>query len=846
MMETPFVPDSTDMLRMVRAFCSVHVDNVKDEVGPNKPDAPFFERLASQDDIAYSDYLEIGERLHKYTNTQIPSIAHLAGYPADVNWVTAIHHIKMKGMEEKAKNSLADAWLEAKYKDDVNSVSADYLADNIVYLVQNMNVQAYAAGSMVRKWVDKVTDEIQQQSLIRLIYANQFMNEYNGRQYPRIQVRTAERNSAFYNTLKEILDPLRKTMRGLPFMYEGAPAYRISIMDEKTVIRTAMDGLHRLGYNVAELEQFLDNATEQEAFSASPVSATLVKNGVALSFPYDKEMVATVRSIPKRKWNNDSKCWMVPLSSIAQAIDRLESCGLPNSKELVSAINQIPETANYIRSHAERVALSGAADMTDEQRIQEIDSRLAEVFPPGHQLYPFQRVGVRFAELANGRCLIGDDMGIGKTIQALAYIALHPEHHPALVVCPANVKFNWLREVRKWLPSFDVGIVRSGIDPIMSHDITIINYDLVSKQKKKLAVWNYKTVVFDECHYLKNSKAARTIACKELAKSADSLLALSGTPISNKPIELFNVLNMINPSEWNFWEYAHKYCDAHETYFGLDTTGASNQQELHERLRDTMIRRLKKEVMEELPDKVRQTVELQPSETHMKVYRKERARWVSQYKALRAAGSLPAGFLLNMLTELRKQCGRIKAHYAVEWVKEYRAQNDKPLIVFAHHREVVQTIADGLNGEVPVVHRITGETPAEDRTDIVERFQNDEIDVLICSTIAAKEGLTLTQADTVLFVEREWVPAYEEQAEDRVNRIGQDNDTVWAVYLSIRDTVDARFAALVEGKRNLIKSIVDGGEVGTRNQIINELLQDMVQSGELPITMLQDLTGGTA
>jgi SNF2 family DNA or RNA helicase len=128
----------------------------------------------------------------------------------------------------------------------------------------------------------------------------------------------------------------------------------------------------------------------------------------------------------------------------------------------------------------------------------------------------------------------------------------------------------------------------------------------------------------------------------------------------------------------------------------------------------------------------------------------------------------------------------------------------------------------------------------------VERFQNDEIDVLICSTIAAKEGLTLTQADTVLFVEREWVPAYEEQAEDRVNRIGQDNDTVWAVYLSIRDTVDARFAALVEGKRRLIKSIVDGGEVGTRNQIINELLQDMVESGELPFTMLQDLTGGTA
>ena len=130
---------------------------------------------------------------------------------------------------------------------------------------------------------------------------------------------------------------------------------------------------------------------------------------------------------------------------------------------------------------------------------------------------------------------------------------------------------------------------------------------------------------------------------------------------------------------------------------------------------------------------------------------------------------------------------------------------------------------------------------AEDRADIVERFQNDEIDVLICSTIAAKEGLTLTQADTVLFVEREWVPAYEEQAEDRVNRIGQDSDTVWATYLSVAGTIDERFDRIVEQKREVVSAILDGGDMEERQGLALALLQDMIDAGELPADMLQDI-----
>ena len=180
-------------------------------------------------------------------------------------------------------------------------------------------------------------------------------------------------------------------MRGLPFMYEGAPAYRISIMDEKTVIRTAMDGLHRLGYNVAELEQFLDDAPEQEAFGATCVCYPS-QEWCGSQFPIRQadggdNQERTQAQVEQRQQVLDGS----PVS-IVHAIEKLESCGLPNSKELVSAIIRYLRL-NYIQGHAERVALSGAADMTDEQRQQEIDSRLAGGIPTRSSVVPIPESG---------------------------------------------------------------------------------------------------------------------------------------------------------------------------------------------------------------------------------------------------------------------------------------------------------------------------------------------------------------------------------------------------------------------------------------------------------------------
>ena len=168
---------------------------------------------------------------------------------------------------------------------------------------------------------------------------------------------------------------------------------------------------------------------------------------------------------------------------------------------------------------------------------------------------------------------------------------------------------------------------------------------------------------------------------------------------------------------------------------------------------------------------------------------------------------------------------------------------DKPVIIFAHHKDVVDSIIEELKGGLSI-GRITGDVSAEKRQQRVEAFQAGKIDVMVCSTVAAKEGLTLTAADTVVFVEREWTPAWEEQAEDRVNRIGQDAETVHAVYLSVAGTIDEKFNSVVEEKRAVIQSILDGGDVVERQGIAKALLQSMVDAGELPAELIRDLGVG--
>jgi SNF2 family DNA or RNA helicase len=248
---------------------------------------------------------------------------------------------------------------------------------------------------------------------------------------------------------------------------------------------------------------------------------------------------------------------------------------------------------------------------------------------------------------------------------------------------------------------------------------------------------------------------------------------------------------------------------------------------------------LKKEVMDELPDKIRQIVEVEPNPSELKEYQDVHQWWMDQYMMHYESGGFPPGFVLNMLTELRHHAGRMKISATADWVREYRDLTGKPIVVFAHHRDVIEMLSEEL--QEFNLGFITGEVSAEKRQVMVDQFQAGHLDVLICSTIAAKEGLTLTAADTVVFVEREWVPGWEEQAEDRVNRIGQDAETVHAIYLTVTGTIDTKFNSVIEQKREVVQAILDGGNITERSGIAKALLEEMVRAGDIPAETVRNL-----
>ena len=603
-----------------------------------------------------------------------------------------------------------------------------------------------------------------------------------------------------------------------------------SIKNDAQIIRKAVELLGTRNYDFSHL---LNNIVGKRNNDFNPCSVTTKRKNLILRWPFipDQDLRdgvrLIVRSIPNWKYLPDQKAWRIPIVHGHTLYNMLENTYPP----LANALKENPDIAEYIAGNVKRVSISQATELNDDM-VAELQARLFGVFPEGLGLYPFQYVGVAFAELAEGRCLIGDEMGIGKTIQAIAFAALHHKP-PFIVVCPSNVKYNWYNELQKWLPDKTAHVVNSGKEEIPLSDFIIINYELVleNKQLPRLLDMIPIGIIIDESHYLKNSKAKRTQATLRLAQLCDYVLCLSGTAISSRPVEFFNTLNLLSPDQFpNEWKYKMRYCDAWNNGFGWDFSGSSYTKELNEMIRDFTIRRLKSEVLPDLPPKTRTFLPVSKHHVDRTEYEQAMLDWNEQYDGYMNFGGMPKGFVLNMLTDLRHECGLMKVDFAASWIEDYRETTGKPIVVFCHHRDVLDNLKSTVEAKGLHTATISGDVPADERARIVTAFQEGHIPVLICNTIAAKEGITLTAADTVLFIEREWVPSYEEQAEDRVYRIGQDSDSVHAVYLSCIGTIDEHFDRIVEQKRTVVKAVLDGSTTEDgRQTLLNDLLDRLME-----------------
>ena len=645
-----------------------------------------------------------------------------------------------------------------------------------------------------------------------------------------------------------------------------------NVENNKSVIKQLCDTLDAIGrYDTSAIRDYAE-VYSTDAPSRSDCWTKVKRTRMYLNWPWINDpdlrddVRLAVKSISGSRWHNAEKSWSIPTPQATTLHGLLEDLYPP----LAEAIISNEDIKEAVVKSIERVKISGAKQL-DEAAQLDIDSRLAGKFPEGLDLYPFQKVAVAFAEMAGGRCLIGDEMGIGKTISAIGYSALHPEARPAIVVCPSNVKFNWKKELNKWLPTESVHVVvpsnsikagevkaianehgatekqmatkssaekflkTKGIDPkkyIPKSDFVIINYDMMEKFKDTLIDMSPKLIILDESHYIKNSGSTnkpvqRTVSTLEVCSYIEKVIALSGTAIASRPNEFFNTLNLLSPALFrSLWDFQQRYCDPYHNGFGWDFTGASHTKELNERTRDLCIRRLKSEVLPELPPKTRTFLPIVLDKVTRSPYDSAQDEWDKKIDSYYLNGQpIPKGTMLNMINDLRHMCGHIKVNYAVDWINQYREQTGKPIVVFTHHRDVLKRLAEKMNN----VRTISGDTPSHTRQEIVDDFQAGNIGVLICNTVAAKEGITLTRADTVLFLEREWTPTDEEQAEDRVYRIGQESQHVHAVYLSCEGTIDEHFDRVIESKRAVVKAVLDGGDVEQRKGLVAQLVKRLQQ-----------------
>jgi SWI/SNF-related matrix-associated actin-dependent regulator 1 of chromatin subfamily A len=505
------------------------------------------------------------------------------------------------------------------------------------------------------------------------------------------------------------------------------------------------------------------------------------------------------REIPKKagwRWDPERYCWWT--NDAAKAAALAEHAG----DEIRERLLQLRE------QHKKNLEASRAADA-------DVDV----VVPAGLELRPYQRAGVAWL-LSHKRALLGDEMGLGKTIQVLAAVNTLRLRR-VLVVCPKTLVLNWLNEARKWLTDLEAHAYsngRNGDAGFLQRDgFYIINYEKLNKINVETEL---DCLVVDESHYVKNPKAQRSKRVEEISRKAKRVWLLTGTPIPNRPIELFHPLRILrHPLADNWFYFAKRYCDAYQSKWGWVTDGAANLDELQEKLRSTvMIRRKKQDVLTELPAKVRQIVVLN-SEDYRDALADELGAWRRYEDALaehqarvelaRAEGDEAyakavaelrdaARHAFEEISRARHRLALAKADDVVEHVKDIAEQHK--VVVFAHHHDVIDKIAEALAEFGCVV--VDGRVPAEQRHERIQRFQNDPTcRVYVGSITASGVGVTLTAASHVVFAELDWVPGNITQAEDRLHRIGQ-KDTVFVQHLVVDGSLDARMAkALVEKQR---------------------------------------------
>ena len=554
---------------------------------------------------------------------------------------------------------------------------------------------------------------------------------------------------------------------------------------------------------------------------------------IYISFPFDPVMVRSVKQIPSVTWDKKTAAWKAPLTAINEAIQWAERFGKSVSPELLVRAREIN---------------SQLAELKEASRATQAEVRIGDSGLE-NSLLPYQKAGVAYATRAK-RCFIADEMGLGKTLQAIATME-SLNAYPCVVMSPPNLVLNWKAEYNKWLPSRRVATVLAGkgqkeFPQRGAYDVLVVGYSNISYWESHLT--SHSAYVLDESHYCKTLTAKRTKSARKVVASSPSgtpVLCLTGTPVTNRPAEYVAQLDILGKIKdfGGTWGFYRRYCAAFQDKWGqwhLD--GASNLEELNERLRSVCyIRRTKDQVLSELPPVFHQEitligtsaamVEYSKAEADIVAYLVERAKQIAEElgvspasAAVRAKMKAEAAQNLIRLSVLRRLAAKAKMEAVVEWVQE-RTNNGEKVVIAAHHRDVVDELANRFGGL-----KIQGGMAVEEVEQVKQKFQTDPKALVITLSIqAAKTGHTLTAAQNIIFVELPWTPADVDQTYSRLHRMGQKG-SVTATYALCANTIDEDIYNLIASKRSVVTTAVDGGapvaEEDIGAQLVLALLSD--------------------
>jgi SWI/SNF-related matrix-associated actin-dependent regulator 1 of chromatin subfamily A len=441
-------------------------------------------------------------------------------------------------------------------------------------------------------------------------------------------------------------------------------------------------------------------------------------------------------------------------------------------------------------------------------------------------LFPYQAEGAGWlaSRMAVGRGgILGDDPGLGKTAQTLAAIAATGAT-PAIICCPPSVKRNWAREVKYLKPRLRVTVVNGGKGPIPPAHIIIINYAILKAREEQLCRLGARCIAFDECHLLKEptpTKGHRAAVATRIAKRVGRPLLLTGTPLLNRPQELWRLLHMIDPRTWSSYsDFRTRYCsppkkDEKRLRNVVTKHGQAKRiDELRALAAPYILRRQKDGALKDQITKktrLRAMVRLEPfDQKNYKEAEKDVVSWLKRVSNDNRARQAARGQAVVKLTMLRRIAAVGKLRKAVRIYLDSWFQNCKgrPLVIFAYHKQVLDGV-DMICKEMGIkISRIRGSDSDRERQRSVDLFTNGYTDVFLAPIRSAGVGLNLQRSSDVLCLERLWTPSLMNQAESRVHRIGQKRD-VTVTYLDAVGTVDEHIAAVLAAKQRLIDTVVD-------------------------------------